>query len=168
MEQTLHTNPSHFESMKVPQVPHYENPVPVAVALIPVQAVDPQDGILKIGLLVGRRGIEPKLGEFALPGGYIEYEDWRDAVLREVSEEIGIDLGSSEQVKLVGVESVDQMRRLIVFGETEVISAKALDGVMPTSECTEIRVIFAPQSLAFESHTKMVREYFARTAQRAS
>lgn len=46
----------------------YLNPVPVAVALVPI------DG----GLLAVRRGIEPGRGQLALPGGYINAQElWK-------------------------------------------------------------------------------------------
>jgi 8-oxo-dGTP diphosphatase len=157
---TSHQTDLTFQSIKVPEVTKYQNPLPVAVALIPVQAIDPRDGLLKVGLLVGRRGIEPKLGDFALPGGYIEYEDWREAICREVMEETGIQISSTEGIKLLAVESVDQSRRLLIFGESTPISESALRQFEPTPECPEIKVLFAPELLAFESHTKIVREFF--------
>src|SRR5205814_8192464 len=56
------------------------NPIPVAVCLLPV------DG----GLLVIRRAIPPKVGELALPGGYVDLsETWQQAAARELEEETG-------------------------------------------------------------------------------
>ena len=151
-----------FTSLTVPETPKYQNPTPVAVALVPVHAIDPNDGVLKMGLLVGRRGIEPKLGAFALPGGYIEYEDWRDAVCREVVEETGIRIPNPSTIKLVGVESVDQMKQLVIFGEVDCISEVDLHSFSATAECQEIKVIFSPENLAFDSHNKMVIDFFER------
>ena len=48
----------------------YLNPVPVAVALVPVDD----------GLLIVRRAIEPGRGLLALPGGYINHDEtWQAA-----------------------------------------------------------------------------------------
>jgi ADP-ribose pyrophosphatase YjhB (NUDIX family) len=115
-----------------------------------------------MGLLVGRRGIEPKLGAFALPGGYIEYEDWRDAVCREVAEETGIKISNPAAVKLVGVESVAQMKQLVIFGEVDCISEVDLNSFSATAECQEIKIIFSPENLAFDSHNRMVVDFFKR------
>ncbi|MGW4630611.1 NUDIX domain-containing protein, partial [Streptomyces rubiginosohelvolus] len=62
----------------------YRNPLPVAVALLPV------DGPSATGLVVITRTIEPRKGGAALPGGFIDHaEDWRTAVARELREETG-------------------------------------------------------------------------------
>ncbi|MEU3227852.1 NUDIX domain-containing protein [Streptomyces sp. NPDC006976] len=64
----------------------YRNPLPVAVALLPVT-----DGNTT-GLVVITRTIEPALGGLALPGGFIDHtEDWKHAVVRELREETGIE-----------------------------------------------------------------------------
>ncbi|MFE2625031.1 NUDIX domain-containing protein, partial [Streptomyces caelestis] len=69
----------------------YRNPLPVAVALQPVY--DTQG----TGLVVITRAIAPARGRTALPGGYIDdREDWRQAVVRELGEETGIDAASRD------------------------------------------------------------------------
>ncbi|WP_456044155.1 NUDIX domain-containing protein, partial [Streptomyces tendae] len=66
----------------------YRNPLPVAVALQPVY--DTQG----TALVVITRTVAPALGGVALPGGYVDdREDWRQAVVRELKEETGIDAG---------------------------------------------------------------------------
>src|SRR5271166_623398 len=65
----------------------WANPLPVVVALI--KAYD-SDG--KAGALIQKRDIQPKKGEWALPGGYINLgETWREALSREIKEEMGMD-----------------------------------------------------------------------------
>src|SRR5512134_771964 len=62
-------------------VESYLNPAPVAVMLVPV------DG----GLLTVRRAIPPRIGELALPGGFINLgETWQQAAARELLEETGV------------------------------------------------------------------------------
>ncbi|MBN2601318.1 MAG: NUDIX hydrolase [Candidatus Marinimicrobia bacterium] len=65
-------------------IPLYENPIPsVAVVLI-----DPDRRILLV-----RRSAEPGIGEWCLPGGFIEMgETPSQAAVRELQEEIGIEI----------------------------------------------------------------------------
>ncbi|MFF1656414.1 NUDIX domain-containing protein, partial [Streptomyces sp. NPDC058255] len=66
----------------------YRNPLPVAVALQPVYDAR------GTALVVITRTIAPARGGIALPGGFIDHrEDWRHAVVRELKEETGIDVG---------------------------------------------------------------------------
>jgi 8-oxo-dGTP diphosphatase len=66
------------------RIPLYENPIPsVAVILM-----DPDGRILLV-----RRSVEPGMGGWCLPGGFIETgETPQQAAKREVQEELGIDL----------------------------------------------------------------------------
>lgn len=51
-------------------------------------------------LLLTKRGIEPKKGTFDLPGGFVsEDESSEEAVVREVREELGVDLLEIKYVK---------------------------------------------------------------------
>ena len=64
----------------------YRNPLPVAVALLPV--FDARG----TGLVVITRTIEPQRGGVALPGGFVDLgETWQKAVVRELKEETGIE-----------------------------------------------------------------------------
>lgn len=61
---------------------HYRNPIAVAVCLVPCE-----DGLLGVV-----RGIEPKMGLEALPGGFVDMETPEQACSRETKEETGADL----------------------------------------------------------------------------
>jgi NADH pyrophosphatase NudC (nudix superfamily) len=62
------------------------NPLPVAVALVPVDMPVDMPGDLpggRRGLVAVRRDIEPARGQLALPGGFIEVgESWQEATVR--------------------------------------------------------------------------------------
>lgn len=131
----------------------YVNPLPVAVLVLPVD-----DGVLTI-----RRGIEPRKGQLALPGGFIDMgEAWRAACARELREETGIVI-DAESVELFDVHSAPD-GTLLVFG----IAPKALGSSLPafvaTAETSERVVVTEPVELAFPLHTRVLRDFFARKA----
>jgi ADP-ribose pyrophosphatase YjhB (NUDIX family) len=65
----------------------YRNPLPVVVALVPVES----------GLITVRRSKPPGLGRLALPGGLVEIgETWQEAGVREVYEETGLQLDAAK------------------------------------------------------------------------
>lgn len=143
----------------------FKNPVPVAVVLVPVLAIDPRDGTEKTGILTVRRGIEPQRGHLALPGGYMGYERWDEAARRELFEETGIALPPHIPIKLLGIESVREATRIIIFGQVPAIERPALDQFVPNDEVSELKILFEPQELAFSTHTDAVRNFFEHQRQ---
>src|SRR4051794_8012155 len=84
----------------------YQNPLPVAVMLVPIE----EDGLLLI-----RRTIPPREGSLALPGGFMGLgETWQEAAVREVQEETGLTLDPVE-VRLYDV-GTSTAGFLLVFG----------------------------------------------------
>lgn len=129
----------------------YVNPLPVAVLVLPVD-----DGVLAI-----RRGIEPRKGQLALPGGFIDHgESWRAACARELREETGISV-DAETIELFDVHSAPD-GTLLVFGVAPRTLASSLPKFVPTNETSECAVVGEPVDLAFPLHTRVLREFFAR------
>ncbi|ORT55095.1 NUDIX domain-containing protein [Streptomyces sp. CB03238] len=132
----------------------HRNPLPVAVALLPVT------GEHGTGLVVITRTIEPQRGGIALPGGFIDHaEDWRDAVVRELKEETGIEAFAGD------VRPADAMSspagHLLLFGLLPERPAATLPPSTPTDETAGHHLLYAPTELAFPLHTAAVTNWFA-------
>ena len=139
----------------------YFNPTPVVVAIVPVRAINPTSGLLEVGLLTIERGIEPRLGHLALPGGYLEYEDWRCGVLRELFEETNIRIDDISCVTLQGARSIDENRKIALFGSVPPVEQSVLSEFVANRECPRFEIIFEARELAFATHTEMATHFFA-------
>ncbi|MFE3765333.1 NUDIX domain-containing protein [Streptomyces sp. NPDC059104] len=132
----------------------YRNPLPVAIALLPVEDAS------GTGLVVITRTIEPALGGVALPGGFVDFgEDWREAVVRELREETGIE-APADEVAVADVLS-SPAGHLLVFGLLPPRPASALPPSVATEETTGWHVLRAPAELAFPLHTRAAAAWFA-------
>jgi ADP-ribose pyrophosphatase YjhB (NUDIX family) len=122
----------------------WRNPVPVVVVVQPVG-----DGILAV-----RRGIEPKRGKLALPGGYIDAgETWQEAAARELREETGIHRLPTS-FALMRVESSTDRSKIVVFCVGDPIGAADVPPFRPNEEVTELKVLLETVALAFPTHTE--------------
>ena len=131
----------------------YRNPLPVAVALQPVY--DTQG----TALVVITRTVEPARGGTALPGGYIDdREDWRQAVVRELKEETGIDAASRDVRLADAMSSPDG--HLLLFGLLPERPAEDLPPSVPTDETAGRHLLRRAEDLAFPLHTLAVRAFF--------
>jgi 8-oxo-dGTP pyrophosphatase MutT (NUDIX family) len=131
----------------------YRNPLPVAIALQP--AYDTKG----TALVVITRTIAPARGGIALPGGYIDgREDWRQAVVRELKEETGID-AASRDVRLVDAMSSPD-GHLLLFGLLPERPADRLPTSSATDETEGWHLLHRPEELAFPLHTLAVRGFF--------
>lgn len=133
----------------------YRNPLPVAVALVPVRDASGP------ALVVIRRTIEPKRGELALPGGFIDFgESWEQAVVRELAEETGIS-ASAEEVTLADALTDVTGGYLLLFGLLPGRDAAELPARTPTDETDGHQLMHRPAELGFPLHTQAARRWFA-------
>lgn len=131
----------------------YRNPLPVAVALQPVY--DTQG----TALVVITRTVSPARGGVALPGGYIDdREDWRQAVVRELKEETGIDAASRDVRLADAMSSPDG--HLLLFGLLPERPAEGLPPSAATDETEGWHLLGRAEELAFPLHTRAVRAFF--------
>lgn len=142
----------------------WSNPLPVAVVLQPARLDDGRTGVVVV-----RRDIEPFRGELALPGGFIETgESWREAAIRELSEETGLE-ARADEVQLFDVHSSHNGFSLLIFGLLPVRPAASLPPSAATAEVTEWLLQAEPIRLCFPTHTEAMARYFAELpAQSAS
>ena len=132
----------------------YRNPIPVAVAIVPVE----NQGVLCI-----QREIEPHKGQWALPGGFVDYgESWQHAICREVKEETGINLQDLTKIKLQQANSTPDARLILLFAITEAISKQELSNFQQNEEVRALKAISQPIDLAFPLHTSALKSYFSQ------
>ncbi|MFG2103372.1 NUDIX domain-containing protein [Micromonospora echinaurantiaca] len=134
----------------------WRNPLPVAVAVLPVRTA------AGLGVVVVRRDIEPARGLLALPGGFVEYgEEWNDALVRELREETGL-LADAADARLFAVHSAPAGGTMMLFGELPERPAEELPPSAPTEEATEWLVLTEPTELAFSTHTRVLADFLTR------
>lgn len=132
----------------------YRNPLPVAVALLPVRDAG------RSGLIVIRRRIQPSYGLLALPGGFIDVgESWQRAVVRELAEETGI-TASADEVALADALTDVTGGYLLLFGLLPPRDAARLPPAAPTDETDGHQPLWEPAELGFELHTLAARRWF--------
>jgi ADP-ribose pyrophosphatase YjhB (NUDIX family) len=116
------------------------------------------------GVLLIRRGIEPRRGELALPGGFIVVgETWQQGAVRELREETDV-IVAPEAVREFMVRSPDHGHVVLIFGVCDPLRGEELPPFSETDETVERLVVNAPVELAFPLHTEALARYFAARA----
>ena len=138
----------------------WANPIPVAVALVPVV----HGG--RTGLLVVRRGVEPRRGLLALVGGFVEdHERWQDAAAREVREEVHVEIDPTTVRLFDCVSTEPRPNRILVFATCAPVAAADFPPFVANTESMARGVIFGPDGLdpecAFPLHAAAARRWFA-------
>jgi ADP-ribose pyrophosphatase YjhB (NUDIX family) len=138
----------------------WQNPLPVAVVLVPVR-VDGGAGPGGTGIVAVRRGIEPGYGKLGLPGGFMETgETWQEAAVRELREETTI-LADPSEVSHFDTLSSPGGYRLIVVALLPARDEADLPPMVPNDETLEWLVIRKPEPLVFDTHMDSLNRYFA-------
>ena len=134
----------------------YFNPLPVAVALIPVQT---DEGLKLLGT---RRGIQPGYGELALPGGFMSKgEDWRQAAAREVFEELNFTITEWDALKVFAVHSTPDGSMVLVFALSQnVLDGNTLLPFLPNEETLERVLLSKGDTVCFPFHQLVLDQFF--------
>jgi len=129
--------------------PIYENPIP-ATCIVVVNADD--------RVLLVKRSVEPKLGHWCLPGGFIELgESPESGALRELTEETGL-TGSIERLLGVCTTPSVQYHSVLMVGYS-VSEYKGTE--IPGDDASEVRwfPIGNLPPIAFDSHLRFLKQY---------
>ena len=136
--------------------PIYENPIPATC----VVTVNSQQQILLV-----RRSVEPKLGQWCLPGGFLELEEPAESgALRELAEETGL---AGEIETLLGVRTTPshQYHSILIIA----YSICNIKGQAVAGDDAD-KVLWSPYdqlpSIAFDSHRYFIDLYFRKSTPR--
>jgi ADP-ribose pyrophosphatase YjhB (NUDIX family) len=137
----------------------YANPIPVSVVLAPVE----HEG--ETGLLVVRRGIEPRRGMLALVGGFVEeQETWQAAGAREAREEAGVEIDPAKLQAFWFTSTEPRPNRVLLFSIAAPLRSADLPAFQPGPEASERGLVFGPEGLsevfAFPLHTHAAERFF--------
>jgi ADP-ribose pyrophosphatase YjhB (NUDIX family) len=111
------------------------------------------------GVVLVRRAIEPGIGLWVFPGGYVDRgETPQVAAVREAREECGLDIRLDGLINLYAYP--DRVPIIIVYAATVTGGTLCVD-----EECTEARLFGRDEipwrELAFPSTREALRDYFA-------
>lgn len=142
----------------------YNSPTPVAVGLIQIQ-----DGE-EIKLLGVVRGIPPKVGEIAFPGGFVNtLEAGKVAAAREVKEETGLDTNPDDYI-IVDDQPTPNNNSLVFYINKNVYPKEILNTLKCEAdakgilEVTGFVLIDKDTPMAFPLHKQIATEFFEQGA----
>jgi thiamine-phosphate diphosphorylase len=127
--------------------PVYENPIPATAAVVFNEGHE---------VLLVKRNVEPKAGQWCLPGGFVEMgESPEDGCLRELKEETGLE-GDIHQWAGNVLSSSPVYQWVIVMG----YSIKNVRGQLTAGDDCSEAVFFNPETMppiAFQSHRQILK-----------
>ena len=127
---------------------HWDNPKPVTATVVPTDS----------GIVLVKRKFEPYVGDWCLPGGFMEArEEPEESAQREVFEETGLKV---EIDRLLGAFSPGKGINVLIL----IYLAKMATGSMvagdDASEVATFRKDALPANVAFELHRRMITAFF--------
>ncbi len=126
---------------------NYLNPLPAVACLV-------QDKMARVLLI--KRNVEPNIGEWALPSGFIEIDETPEqAAIRELEEETGIK-GKIQQLIGVYTQSSKIYDAVLTVGYLVKIAGGNLKAGSDVSD-VKFSKIKDINKIPFDSHRKMIR-----------
>lgn len=135
----------------------YKNPIPVVVGIV----------VVKREVMIIKRAIEPFIGEWALPGGYLEMgANWETHLQMEIWDEGRVWVSNDHNdIEIVDAYSTPDTSRLLMFALYKDKAVHTVDKFIPNKEATEraFHGIGFNHSdlpkLCFPLHEKAIRRY---------
>jgi ADP-ribose pyrophosphatase YjhB (NUDIX family) len=132
------------------------NPVSVNVVLLPIRR---EDG--SIGLLAGKRGIEPGYGKLSLPAGYHDIgETAEEGAVRELREELGVHVCPTS-LSFVGLTGNKPNTQVIHCWLAPAMDEADLPSFEANDEVLERLIVTHGGEMAFSSHTRWTDAYLS-------
>lgn len=126
---------------------HWNNPLPVAVILIPHR-----DG----GFVFVKRKKNPQAGKFALPGGFVDpYETALAAAIREAKEETGLDIVID---RLLFTSAPKGVNEILFFYLAKTVFEQPVAGD-DAELCVVASLNSLPGEIAFSTHRQAINDY---------
>ncbi len=93
-----------------------------------------------VSVLLIRRKYEPYKGDWALPGGFVQYEEsLEDAVERELLEETGVNINYLEQLYTFGQPERDPRKRVVSVAYFGLVKSSQFQKLRATTDAEEAR-----------------------------
>ena len=128
---------------------NWDNPKPVTATLVPYKG----------GLVLVRRKFEPFVGDWCLPGGFIEgYEEPGESAAREVFEETGLTISNERLLKAAAPGH--GINVIILFYEAGEATGELVAGD-DASDVGSFTKDNLPPNVCFALHRNIIQEWFA-------
>jgi ADP-ribose pyrophosphatase YjhB (NUDIX family) len=133
------------------------NPLPAIATAIRVWKPGAVGYSREWGVLIQKRNIEPKKGEWACIGGYLDIgETWQETTSRETQEEVGLALPPSA-FALVDIIPQENKFLLVRSVSVPIVHWEQIK-FKPNDEVSEIAIAYKSEKLGFEVHSELMEK----------
>ena len=127
---------------------HWDNPKPVTATLVPFEG----------GLVLVKRKFEPYVGDWCLPGGFIEaHEEPNQSAAREVLDETGLTIDGLRLLEALAPGHSINVIILFYLATSAIGKLIAGDDASDVGSFKENRL---PENVAFQHHRTMIARWF--------